>query len=584
MAVGGPGGYVEGGEPEVGGFNGGGDISTDRDDPAGGGGGATDIRFGGTDLSDRILVAGGGGGGGSDGGRDDFAGDGGAGGANEGAWGEMEPYGGGGGTQSEGGEGGIPEDESQTSYRYGEDGELLYGGDADATASMCGGAGGGGYYGGGSGAAERGSGHFVGYGGGGGSNYIGGYYGGGSGAAERGSGHFVGYGGGGGSNYIGSGFTNTSNSRGSNWGSGSDGEVTIEYVEAAEPPIGLQVQYDDESIDLNWNSGENVVNYNIYRSTSSNVSTSGSPYASTSSTSYTDSSVSTDTRYYYTVTGVDATGEETDSTSTENALTAPMQPSVSVSTQGMSEIDVSMSGDGDEFHIYRSTSSGSTQSDYTHITSTSSNGYSDSGLINGQTYYYRITAENAQATTDLSNEDFDTTDLPSPTLGSAIGGDRKITIEFEAEDNNSDGSITVSRDGTDVTSVTPGTTSYTDTDADLDGQEYTYQLMRDTGDATAESGTERATTNLPALEDMEVIDVDGRHATIQATDPSNNSSGYRLLLREDDEGSYEQDGDDLDPVNEGETVEFVTTKLLDGKLYGATAETFTNDATAREDQ
>jgi hypothetical protein len=52
VTVGGQGGNSGGG------FNGGGDAQND----AGGGGGATDIRIGGTELADRVLVAGGGGG------------------------------------------------------------------------------------------------------------------------------------------------------------------------------------------------------------------------------------------------------------------------------------------------------------------------------------------------------------------------------------------------------------------------------------------------------------------------------------------------------------------------------------------
>ncbi|GAA1280132.1 hypothetical protein GCM10009725_30050 [Aeromicrobium tamlense] len=244
------------------------------------------------------------------------------------------------------------------------------------------------------------------------------------------------------------------------------------------------------------------------------------------------------------------------------------------------------SGDPDHYNIYRSRQSGSNLSDYDKIDETSGpeTNYTDSGLVNGRRYYYRVTGVLAGEESDPSGETSGLTELPPPTLSDASGGDREISMSLQAEDNNSEGTMTVLRDGSDIDTVDHDTTSYTDTGADLDGQEYSFQIERDTGDATATSGTESATTDLPPLEGMEVVAVDGRHATIQATDPSNNSSGYRLLLREDDEGSYEQDGNDVDPVAEGETVEFVTTELLDGQLYGATAETFTDDATAREDE
>ncbi len=125
------------------GWNGGGRgiHHTTEDRRSGGGGGASDIRIGGTDLADRIIVAAGGGGSaGRYSGR--HGGDGG------GTTGDTAPDGGTGGTQSAGGS---------------VNGALGAGGDSDG--SWSGGGGGGGYYGGG------GGGNY--YGGGGGSSYIG---------------------------------------------------------------------------------------------------------------------------------------------------------------------------------------------------------------------------------------------------------------------------------------------------------------------------------------------------------------------------------------------------------------------------
>jgi len=108
-----------------GGYNGGGNGRQNGGDFGGGGGGATDIRIGGTALSDRILVAGGGGGGGVS----PFLGLGGYGGGLTGSNG-----GGSGGSQSSGGSGNAS-------------GSLGTGGNAGG--SNLGAGGGGGYYGGG---------------------------------------------------------------------------------------------------------------------------------------------------------------------------------------------------------------------------------------------------------------------------------------------------------------------------------------------------------------------------------------------------------------------------------------------------
>jgi RHS repeat-associated protein len=118
------------------------------------GGGASDVRLGGTDLTDRVVVAGGGGG--SHG--DVVFGQGGAGGGlsgGDGGDGSGQWQGGGGGTQSGGG---------STGGNFAAPGRLGEGGE-----SHFGGSGGGGYYGGGGGEADSYGGSAG--GGGGGSSY-----------------------------------------------------------------------------------------------------------------------------------------------------------------------------------------------------------------------------------------------------------------------------------------------------------------------------------------------------------------------------------------------------------------------------
>ena len=143
--------------------------------PGGNGGGASDVRVGGTDLADRVIVAGGGGGGGGNAQRNTYVGgNGGEGGYTDGSAGAIgntpghwAGRGGGGGTQTAGGAGG----QGHTSYAG--NGTLGIGGAGnagDGTWGGGGGGGGGGYYGGGGGGGGYGG---SGGGGGGGSSYIG---------------------------------------------------------------------------------------------------------------------------------------------------------------------------------------------------------------------------------------------------------------------------------------------------------------------------------------------------------------------------------------------------------------------------
>ena len=144
---------VEAGECPAAGYNGGGVGGTASGGNAGcGGGGASDIRIGGSNLANRVVVAAGGGGMGG-GNTDANAGEGGcnAGGEGDSPFGE----GGVGATQNAGGPGGPP---WIGSGNYGDEGELGMGG--SGAIDPCynvgpGGGGGGGYYGGGGGGSDR---------------------------------------------------------------------------------------------------------------------------------------------------------------------------------------------------------------------------------------------------------------------------------------------------------------------------------------------------------------------------------------------------------------------------------------------
>ena len=153
IVVGGAGGNVDACQdsPPVGGFNGGGDGGNSVCDGAAGGG-ASDVRIGGTELADRVLVAGGGGGAST-------------------AGSPCGQHGGGGGGGLSGADGlcGGGEGGNQDGSRgSGILGRGTAGGDGHPGFFLGGGGGGGGYYGGAGGANGDGSASF---GGGGGSGF-----------------------------------------------------------------------------------------------------------------------------------------------------------------------------------------------------------------------------------------------------------------------------------------------------------------------------------------------------------------------------------------------------------------------------
>lgn len=157
----------------VGGWNGGangGNNGSAYGGPASGGGGATDIRIGGTALSNRVLIGGGAGG------ETFVATLSSRGGGNEGEQGRdigsTGAYGGRGGTQSAGGAGGARPGYSGADGSAGSLGNGGTGATCNTSWCMGGSGGGGGYYGGGGAEAGDSSINNTGGGGGGGSAYI----------------------------------------------------------------------------------------------------------------------------------------------------------------------------------------------------------------------------------------------------------------------------------------------------------------------------------------------------------------------------------------------------------------------------
>ena len=145
--------HYTGYQQDNGGWNGGGNAGPDGIGVSFPGGGATDIRIGGTDLNNRVIVAGGGGG------EQNGSGHGGDGGGLTGQNGTSDTSSGGqrygsGGSQDQGGIGGKVWNGSNYIVRWNASGSLGQGG----TAYLNSGGGGGGYYGGGGGGDGAGGG------------------------------------------------------------------------------------------------------------------------------------------------------------------------------------------------------------------------------------------------------------------------------------------------------------------------------------------------------------------------------------------------------------------------------------------
>ncbi len=349
VRVGGSGGQLSGG------FNGGGDGSADFVCAAGGGG-ATDVRQGGDAMSNRVVVAGGGGGNAVDQNGGSIAGS--PGGGSTGGGG-VDCDQGGGGTQTAGGAGGsICSSHDQCG---GASGSAGFGG------SGCGGGGGGGLFGGGSGSGEA-----------------------------PGDGGIVLGGGGGGSGFATSSALNVLNEAGIQSG---DGSATITPV-VPTAPRSLGVSAGNGQVTLTWQapaSGEPSEGYVVTPYISGVAQTPQSFPAAAMGATITG--LTNATTYTFKVAAVNAVGAGPAATTVPVVVGAPSPPRLFAVRPGNGSAVLSWAppannGAAVSGYVAKVFAAGVLQSQW-GFDATATTG-TITGLTNGKTYTFTITATNAR--------------------------------------------------------------------------------------------------------------------------------------------------------------------------------------------
>lgn len=260
---------------------------------------------------------------------------------------------------------------------------------------------------------------------------------------------------------------------------------------APSVPTSLTATGGSGLVTLSWtaSSGSTPITYSIYRGTSS-----GSEALLTSnvsSTTYADSSVTNGTTYYYVVTASNSVGISSKSSEVSAtpapAATAPSVPTGLSATGGTGAVSLSWSGSAGTtpitYNIYRGTSSGGESLLASNLTSTS---YTDTGVTNGTTYYYQVTATNSVSTSARSAQVSATpqaaASAPSvPTGLTATGGNGSVALTWSASLGTAPITYSVYRgtssggEGTTAIATNLTTTSYTDTSVTT-GTTYYYEV------------------------------------------------------------------------------------------------------------
>src|SRR3990172_6329273 len=202
-------------------------------------------------------------------------------------------------------------------------------------------------------------------------------------------------------------------------GCGSGGGGSSQVIEGPpSTPTGVNVVVSGSSeLVISWNSVENTSYYNIYWSTTPGVSKKSTKKAGITSTNYIHTGLTNGAIYYYVVTAVNSYGESSESAEVSaTTLDVPRPPGAVAAVAGDGQVTVSWNSvvNTTSYNIYWSTTPGVSKSGakIPGITATS---YTHTGLINGNPYYYVVTAVNSVGEGSESKE---VSVTPTATVGS----------------------------------------------------------------------------------------------------------------------------------------------------------------------
>lgn len=207
------------------------------------------------------------------------------------------------------------------------------------------------------------------------------------------------------------------------------GSGTAPTVPAA--PAGLTATPGNAAVQLQWTAVTGAASYNVKRATTAN-----GPFvtvgANVTATSYADAGLTNETTYYYVVSAVNAAGESVNST-VVNAkptagITAPAAPLALAAVAGDAQISLSWtaSAGATSYNVKRAVVNGGP---YTTVGTATSPSFVNTGLTNGTTYYYVVTAVNSAGESANSNQ-------ASATPQGAVAPVSNLVLQYRAADTN----------------------------------------------------------------------------------------------------------------------------------------------------
>jgi cellulose 1,4-beta-cellobiosidase len=178
-------------------------------------------------------------------------------------------------------------------------------------------------------------------------------------------------------------------------------------VSVPAAPTGLTATAGATQISLIWSASTGAVSYNVYRGTTAGGEGATAIATGITKASYTDTGVTNGTKYYYKVAAVNAGGTSplSNETSATPQVSVPPAPTGLTATPASRRVTLNWtaSAGAKSYDVYRGTAAGA-ESTTPIATGITKDSYTDTGLTNGQTYFYKVAAVNAGGISAHSKE------------------------------------------------------------------------------------------------------------------------------------------------------------------------------------
>jgi fibronectin type 3 domain-containing protein len=201
-------------------------------------------------------------------------------------------------------------------------------------------------------------------------------------------------------------------------------------------PTGPTAMTANAQVNLTWNASSTATGYYVKRSTISGTEV---QIAAVSTTSYSDNNVTNGTKYYYVVSAYNSYGSSANSAEVNATPVAPPPPSAPaglVATAGNAQVMLTWTAStgATSYNVKRSTTNGS---GYQTVGSPTTTSFTNTGLTNGTTYYYVVTAVDSAGESGPSSQARATPAAPTqppsaPTGLTATAGNAQVNLTWNA--------------------------------------------------------------------------------------------------------------------------------------------------------